>query len=266
MSSARVAEAIPRRPARIGRLLYVVYEYPVWKHGSADLQERLTEALSRDDTEYISSSFATDEMLESLGVRPIGKVTCAIDLPSPDQIPPTEDRRQVIGFALRPERYKGAADMLEAISLLREEHPNARFECFGRYDANDLSFPNDLHRHGYLDQDSLLAFYRRCMIFVSPSYAEGWGLTAAEAMANGAAVVVTDDGGSRDFATDRETALVVPPRDPHRIAAAVSALLRDSALRSRVVAGGVARSRQMTWEHSVEALEPLLLGETRVPA
>ena len=55
---------------------------------------------------------------------------------------------------------------------------------------------------------------QRLAIYVLPSAYEGWGLTAVEAMACGAAVITTRNGGVEDFARDGDNALLVPPREP----------------------------------------------------
>jgi len=256
-----IADRIPAATARTGRLLEIVYEFPVWRCGTPDLREHLVRSLRRNDVGHIATSAVVEQMLSEFGVRPIAKVTCGIDLPSPSLIPPNPGRRHIIGFPLRPEAHKGALDMLRAIPLIRAEHPEVLFECFGRYDEH-VDFPEGLEFHGYLDEQQLLALYRRCALFVLPSHAEGWGLPAAEAMANGAAVVVTDNGGSSDFAIDRETALVVPPGDPGAIAAAVSSLLVDSSLRSKIVIAGMKRCQQMSWEIPVAQLVSLFPTRT----
>jgi glycosyltransferase involved in cell wall biosynthesis len=77
-------------------------------------------------------------------------------------------------------------------------------------------------------------------------------------MANGAAVVVTENGGSSDFAIDRATALVVPPSEPRSIADATITLLRDESLRARIVSCGIARSQDMSWDRSTAQLAALL--------
>ena len=238
-------------------MLYVVYEYPVWRHGPAELRQALIRALQLDHVEFIACSSAVEEMLLGVGTRPLAKITCGIDLPNPTEIPATRDRLPLVGFALRPEPHKGAETMLKASAVVSEASPNARFECFGR-EVDNLAIPPRPHLHGYLDDEQLARFYQSCMVFVSPSYAEGWGLTTAEAMANGAAVVVTDDGGSRDFAIDGTTALVVPPRDPHAIASGVSTLLRDESLRTRIVERGLEKSRQMSWSQIVAEFDAVL--------
>jgi glycosyltransferase involved in cell wall biosynthesis len=249
VSSANTANAI-RRTDRTGRIVYVVYEYPVWRGEDDDLKRRLALALTRPDIDYIASSTATANMLHEFDSPPVAMITCAIDVPDPAQT-----RRDMVGFALRPEPYKGAAEMFKAITLVRQRH-DITFECFGRYPG--LEPVAGLRMLGTVTDAELLDFYRRCLVFVSPSYAEGWGLASVEAMANGAAVVLTDDGGSADFAAHGDTALVVPPRSPEAIADAVCALLENDALRRRVAAGGFARAQEMTWDRFVAEFERVL--------
>jgi glycosyltransferase involved in cell wall biosynthesis len=258
-----VAERIPHVTHRTGPVLHIVYEYPVWQCGTPSLRERLIHSLRRPEISHVATSAAVEGMLAELEVQQVAKITCGIDLPeaSPDNAADTP-RQPIIGFALRPEPHKGIDDMLDAIALIRARNPQARFECFGR-DPTRSALPRDLTAHGYLDDAALSDFYRRCVVFVYPSHAEGWGLPAAEAMAHGAAVVVTANGGSSDFAVDRETALVVPPHDPPAIADAVSELLNDSSLRARMVSRGLDRCRLMSWERAVDQLEALLDAQTR---
>ncbi|MBI3329049.1 MAG: glycosyltransferase family 4 protein [Nitrospinae bacterium] len=65
----------------------------------------------------------------------------------------------------------------------------------------------------------------------------GEGLTGAvrEALAMGKPVVVTDVGGNRELVRDGETGLLVPPRDPQRLAEGILALLHN---RERAAAMG----------------------------
>jgi glycosyltransferase involved in cell wall biosynthesis len=80
-----------------------------------------------------------------------------------------------------------------------------------------------------------------------------------EAMACGCALVTTDNGGSRDYAVDGETALVVPPGDPIALAVAAERLIRDGAIRTRLAASGseLVRSR-FDWDNTAAVLEPRL--------
>ena len=260
VDSFAVTERV-RRTTRTGPIVHVVYEYPVWRTADEPLRARLVRSLQRPDVTRIATSAAIENMLAQCGSSAVAKITCGIELPELSAIPRTVTRSPVVGFALRPEPHKSVVDMLHALPGIREACPQAEFEAFGHYPA--VEHPREVRHHGYLDDLALQAFYQRVSVFASPSHAEGWGLTVAEAMANGAAVVVAENGGSADFAVDGETALVVPTAAPDALTAAIAALLNHDVLRARIVARGIARSRKMSWEHSVTALEQLLVKLTR---
>lgn len=82
-----------------------------------------------------------------------------------------------------------------------------------------------------------------------PSRREGFGLLCAEAMAYGRAVVATDVGGLRDLVRDGETGLLVPPRDPVALRAALERLLADADLRARLGAAAREHVRELcAWD------------------
>ncbi len=62
---------------------------------------------------------------------------------------------------------------------------------------------------------------------VHPSHEEGFSNTVIEAMAAGKAVVATNVGGNPEAVVDGETGILVPPRDPVSLAAAIISLLRE---------------------------------------
>lgn len=73
-------------------------------------------------------------------------------------------------------------------------------------------------------------------------------LVLLDAMAHGKPVVVTDVGGTRDYVTHRQDALVVPPGDVPALAAAIEELSRDEELRRRLGRAAEQRARQLTAE------------------
>jgi glycosyltransferase involved in cell wall biosynthesis len=70
---------------------------------------------------------------------------------------------------------------------------------------------------------------------------ESFGLVLIEAMATGKPVVATNHGGPREVCAEGETALLVPPQDPRRLADAILKLLRDPARAAAM--GRAARER-----------------------
>jgi phosphatidylinositol alpha-1,6-mannosyltransferase len=78
--------------------------------------------------------------------------------------------------------------------------------------------------------------------------------------------VTYDNGGSRDYARDGETALVAPRRDVPALAQALGRLLADHGLRARIAAAGLAFVQTtFDWDRAVSRLETVLAG-LRPPA
>src|SRR5262249_45368506 len=71
-------------------------------------------------------------------------------------------------------------------------------------------------------------YYKAADVLVLPSYTEGSPNVLLEAMAAGLPVVATAVGGVPEIVTDGESALLTPPGDSQRMAAAMSALLNDA--------------------------------------
>jgi glycosyltransferase involved in cell wall biosynthesis len=76
-------------------------------------------------------------------------------------------------------------------------------------------------------------------VFVLSSDSEAFPLALLEAMGAGLPVVTTDVGGVRDAVADGRNGLVVPPRDPDALAAAIAKLVDDAT--SRAALGASAR-------------------------
>lgn len=99
----------------------------------------------------------------------------------------------------------------------------------------------DVEFWGWLDGDSreLRELYERSSIFVMPSAAESFGLVLLDAMCAGLAVITAHGCACEEVTGD--TALLVPPRDPVAIRAALARLVADQELCARL--GRMARAR-----------------------
>jgi glycosyltransferase involved in cell wall biosynthesis len=102
---------------------------------------------------------------------------------------------------------------------------------------------------GFVPPGALGRYYERAALVVCPSRREGYGVVAREAMAHGRPVVATSVGGLADAVEDGVTGLLVPPRDPVALRAAVERLLADGELRSRLgAAARKAASERFSWD------------------
>ena len=102
---------------------------------------------------------------------------------------------------------------------------------------------------GHVDDERLAALMAECDAFCLPSLFESFGLTALEAMAAGAPVVVSNRGALPEVVGD---AGIVTDPSPAALAAALASVLDDAALAARLRAAGRARAETMTWERTAD--------------
>ena len=92
-------------------------------------------------------------------------------------------------------------------------------------------------------------YYERAAVVVCPSRREGYGVVAREAMAHGRPVVASAVGGLVDAVEDGVTGLLVPPRRPGALRAALERLLGDASCASRLGAAARERARdELSWK------------------
>lgn len=145
--------------------------------------------------------------------------------------------RLVVAGALDDEAY---ASSLDAVHRLVSER-----DLRGR-----VLFP------GFVADELLAALYRRAAVVVNPSLAEGFGLTAVEAAACGAPVVLSDIPAHRE--TLGPAAAFFDPRQPRPLAALLDELLGDDAGRRRLGAACLEAVSGLTWQIAGARLRELV--------
>ncbi len=107
---------------------------------------------------------------------------------------------------------------------------------------------------GSVDDATLARLYATAPCVVAPAFDEDYGLTAIEAMAHGAPVVVCEDGGGLADLVDHEVdGLVVAPTGA-ALAGAVERILTDRDLATSLAAGARARAATVTWARAEDEL------------
>jgi starch synthase len=100
-----------------------------------------------------------------------------------------------------------------------------------------------------LAQKETIALYSGASVAVTPSVYEPFGIVVVEAMACGAPVVASAVGGIREIIESGQSGLLVPPKDPPALAAAVNRVLSDGTLARKLSVNGRRRvERHFTWE------------------
>ncbi|MEK8045283.1 glycosyltransferase family 4 protein [Ideonella margarita] len=97
---------------------------------------------------------------------------------------------------------------------------------------------------------ALPALLRHARAVVYPSFAEGFGMPVAEAMASGVPVVTSTGTALAEVAGD--VALVADPSRPADIATQILRLLREPDLARELAARGPAQAAQFSWQASAD--------------
>lgn len=94
--------------------------------------------------------------------------------------------------------------------------------------------------------EDLIALYRNAVCLLFPTFYEGFGLPALEAMAHGCPVVASDIPVMREVCGD--AALYCNPNEPADIADKVRVLAENSDLRAQLSRRGISRATEFSWE------------------
>lgn len=158
-------------------------------------------------------------------------------------IPLKNDKKEeYILYTGRLETRKGLVDFIESAEYVCQEHADIKFILTGKGTIKkylerriaELGLKNNFYFAGFVNRSNLLKYYQDAEIYVLPSYYEGLPTTLLEAMSCGIPSIATDVEGNSELIKDGETGLLVPPRDPKRLAEAILRLLDDKELRKKL--------------------------------
>ena len=110
---------------------------------------------------------------------------------------------------------------------------------------------NEMILTGFVPEEDLITLYNLCKAFIFPSWHEGFGLPALEAMACGAAVIGANTSSLPEV-IGRADALF-DPRDESAIAEKLTQVLTDTVFREELICHGLAQAKTFSWDKSAKS-------------
>jgi colanic acid/amylovoran biosynthesis glycosyltransferase len=174
------------------------------------------------------------------------------------------------GCVARHEPVKGHLYLLEAFRAVRARLPGATLDLIGdgptrprlETEARRLGVEGAVRFHGYTANRLVRTHLQALDVFVLPSIVdpagreEGLPVSLMEASACGLPCIATRTGGIPEVIDDERSGLLVPPKDPAALAAAMLRLACDAPLRHRM--GQIGRTiveERFDLERQTEKLE-----------
>jgi glycosyltransferase involved in cell wall biosynthesis len=209
----------------------------------------------------VNSAYTAGEVHLRLDVPRASITVCRAGAPSwtPRSQPPVNGHVLFVGTL---ERRKNIGGLLDGYERLISAHPDAPgLLLAGRATPHATSWLERMAkpplagrvRHlGYVENEQRYRLYHDARVLVLPSFEEGFGLPALEAMTVGVPVVASARGALPEVVGD--AGLLVEPDDANAIADALARMLFDARYAAQAAARGLRRSLGFRWETSAEAL------------
>ena len=167
----------------------------------------------------------------------------------------------------RHDPHKNLARLLRAFAAVPDPDGQLRLKLVGPQDprytpklqalAAELGIAHRIDWIAWVSDPERLELLNRCRALVLVSLWEGFGLPALEGLACGAPVIAARAGALPEVVGD--AGLLVDPRNPGEIAAALQAVERDAGLAERLAEAGPARAAQFRWSDTAAQVRELLL-------
>ena len=176
----------------------------------------------------------------------------------------TKTARHIAVLANMYSRVKGHTCLVSAARIVCASEPNAVFLLIGdgperhqlETQVRDSGLENNVVFLGRrTDVPEILVW---CDLSVMPSESEAFPNALLESMSAGLPVVATNVGGSTEIIENGINGILVPPRNPEKLAAAVLLLLRDPRLAKKLAqAGQNHMQKHFSFERLMGALDQL---------
>ena len=148
---------------------------------------------------------------------------------------------------------KNIEGLLEALAILNDK--NLQLVIAGRkgwlyqsvFDkVKELGLTKKVVFTGFVDEDDVPALMAGAKVFTLPSFWEGFGIPAVNAMACGVPVVVSNTGSLPEVVGD--AGVIVDPNQPEEIAQGIMKVIGDMETRKTLIKRGLEQVKKFSWE------------------
>ena len=154
------------------------------------------------------------------------------------------NHKKMILFVGNITAEKGIMELTEAYAAIKKQDPQYDLHLIGSQKdeefVHDLKLKitekglEDVHLHPALPQEEIAKWMSVAEVFVLPSYHEGFGLVALEAMACGTPVIGSGVGGLK-YLLDNGAGITINPRDTDSFSKEIMKVVADTDLRQRLI-------------------------------
>jgi glycosyltransferase involved in cell wall biosynthesis len=220
-------------------------DYPALVRAHARLADRI----------IVVSRFVAGEVQRVLGVAADRISVCPNGAPEWTGPAAVADGSGYLLFVGTMEPRKNVGGLLDAYARLLARRANApRLVIAGRADPDTGALlaamkqpplAGHVEYRGYVAAEEREALFKGAQALVLPSFEEGFGIPALEAMSAGVPVVVAHRGALPEVVGD--AGLFIDPDDAESLVVALERLIGDPDLRATCARRGLDRARHFTW-------------------
>lgn len=171
-------------------------------------------------------------------IKPFVMYTSATD-------PRKNHLRLIRAFSLLPAALRHAYQLVFAGEL-----PKKQEQKFYAYAKECGLSTHELIITGWISDDELLNLYNLCTLFVFPSWHEGFGLPALEAMSCGAPVIAANTSSVPEVVANADA--LFDPLDENSIALKMEEVLRDPSLQRNLSENGKQQAATFSWNRCAQ--------------
>jgi len=226
------------------------------------LMHRLSKSISHRIWRNASQVFAVSHGLQELAVASFPDIDVDVihngvdfvDNSRAAQHPRADERILRLICVSRLIPRKGISDLFDAIALIPDIELELILIGTGpiiaalREHTVRLGIAEKVTMVGYCSRKQVEDFYTKADIFVLPTHSDAFANVILEAMSAALPVISCNVGGVEEAVDDGKTGILVSPRKPKELAAAITTLAHNEELRTKFGTAGQKKARaNFTW-------------------